>query len=103
MSRKKSEPIFTDDNPEWTKADFARAERLPPGTTMEELGKMLAARQRGRPKLANPKEGIYLRIDQDVIASYRRGGPGWQTRINADLRKAVKLPSPKRTKQRARG
>ena len=27
----------------------------------------------------------------DVVAAYRRTGDGWQTRINADLRKARKL------------
>jgi uncharacterized protein (DUF4415 family) len=34
MSRKSKEPVFDDDNPEWTKADFAKArppaEVLPP-------------------------------------------------------------------------
>jgi uncharacterized protein (DUF4415 family) len=48
-------------------------------------------RNRGRPKLENPKEAIKLRIDADVLQSYKRSGPGWQTRINADLRKARKL------------
>ena len=28
MSRKLKEPIFDDDNPEWTKADFAKARFL---------------------------------------------------------------------------
>jgi len=46
--------------------------------------------KRGRPPLAQPKEAIKLRIDQDILAAYRRTGSGWQTRINADLRKAAK-------------
>lgn len=46
--------------------------------------------KRGRPPLAQPKEAIKLRIDQDVLAAYRKTGSGWQTRINADLRKAAK-------------
>lgn len=47
--------------------------------------------RRGRPPLANPKEAVKLRLDADVLAAYRKSGDGWQTRINADLRKARKL------------
>jgi uncharacterized protein (DUF4415 family) len=46
--------------------------------------------KRGRPPLAQPKEAIKLRIDQDILTAYRKTGSGWQTRINADLRKAAK-------------
>lgn len=46
--------------------------------------------RRGRPPLAQPKEAIKLRIDQDILTAYRKTGSGWQTRINADLRKAAK-------------
>jgi uncharacterized protein (DUF4415 family) len=47
--------------------------------------------RRGRPPLANPKQAVKLRLDADVLAAYRKTGEGWQTRINADLRKARKL------------
>ncbi|MCF8478563.1 MAG: BrnA antitoxin family protein [Pseudolabrys sp.] len=47
--------------------------------------------RRGRPPLPNPKQAVKLRIDADVLAAYRKTGVGWQTRINADLRKARKL------------
>lgn len=46
--------------------------------------------KRGRPPLEHPKEAIKLRIDREVLAAYRRTGSGWQTRINADLRKAAR-------------
>jgi uncharacterized protein (DUF4415 family) len=46
---------------------------------------------RGRPPLPNPKQAVKLRLDADVLAAYRKTGAGWQTRINADLRKARKL------------
>lgn len=46
--------------------------------------------RRGRPPLEYPKEAVKLRLDHDVLAAYRRIGKGWQTRINADLRKAAK-------------
>jgi uncharacterized protein (DUF4415 family) len=48
-------------------------------------------RRMGRPPLESPKIAIKLRLDQDVIERFRAGGPGWQTRINAALRKAAGL------------
>jgi uncharacterized protein (DUF4415 family) len=45
---------------------------------------MRARGQRG-PQKAPIKERVTLRLDHDVVESYRAGGPGWQTRINADL------------------
>jgi uncharacterized protein (DUF4415 family) len=47
--------------------------------------------RRGRPPLESPKQAVKLRLDADVLAAYRKTGDGWQTRINADLRKARKL------------
>jgi uncharacterized protein (DUF4415 family) len=47
--------------------------------------------RRGRPPLPDPKQAVKLRLDADVLAAYRKTGAGWQTRINADLRKARKL------------
>lgn len=90
MPRKKNEPVFDDDNPEWTEADFARAKKYPPGTRLKDIVEEIV-RSRGRPKLDKPKEAIKLRLDADVLEAYRKTGDGWQTRINADLRKARKL------------
>jgi uncharacterized protein (DUF4415 family) len=50
---------------------------------------------RGRPKSKAPKRAVSLRLDDDVVAYFRRGGRGWQSRINAALRKAAKLPKEK--------
>ena len=47
--------------------------------------------RRGRPKSANPKEAVNLRLDVDVLEFFRNTGPGWQTRINEALRKAAGL------------
>ncbi len=33
-----------------------------------------------------PKKSIALRVDQDVLAFYKSGGRGYQTRMNAALR-----------------
>jgi uncharacterized protein (DUF4415 family) len=48
--------------------------------------------KRGRPKAKRTKRAVSLRLDPDILAHFRRGGPGWQSRINATLRKAAKLP-----------
>lgn len=34
---------------------------------------------------------VTLRLDRDVLGRFREGGPGWQARINAALRKAAGL------------
>lgn len=45
----------------------------------------------GRPRSENPKVAVSLRLDRDVIDSFRKRGPGWQTRVNEALRKASGL------------
>ena len=61
-----------------------------------------APRQRqadwGNLKIAwpQPKQAISLRIDQDVLAWFRHGGPGYQTRMNAVLRAFVDAQPGKR-------
>jgi uncharacterized protein (DUF4415 family) len=37
------------------------------------------------------KEMVSLRIDQEVLEHFQSGGPGWQDRVNAALRKAAGL------------
>jgi uncharacterized protein (DUF4415 family) len=75
------QPHEYDEAPEWTAEDFARAE-------IREGDKII---RRGRPPLPSPKQAVKLRLDADVLAAYRKTGTGWQTRINADLRKARRL------------
>jgi uncharacterized protein (DUF4415 family) len=43
---------------------------------------------RGRPTLEKPKKQVTLRLDADVVESFRAEGAGWQSQINATLRKA---------------
>ena len=80
--------IFDDDNPEWTEEDFARAR---PVTEFPELMAALYPK-RGRPKGStkpDAKSQVSLRLDRDVIAHFRSTGPGWQSRINATLRREL--------------
>ena len=46
-------------------------------------------RRIGRPVKADPKVSVTLRLDRDVIDRFRSKGPGWQTRINAALKKSL--------------
>jgi len=53
-------------------------------------GKTLRRRGRRRPPLVAPKKLVSLRLDQDVIDRFRAGGPGWQSCINAALRRHLR-------------
>ena len=43
------------------------------------------------PAIPGARELVSLRIDQDVLAHFQEGGPGWQDRVNEALRKAADL------------
>lgn len=62
------------DNPPWSE---------------EMLGPPVVKRGRG-PQRAPTKVSTTLRLDSDVLAYFRAGGRGYQTQINAELRKVVK-------------
>jgi uncharacterized protein (DUF4415 family) len=77
--------IDPDEVPNLDRDWFERAE-------IREGGRLIrAARPAGRPKKIDPKEAVNIRLDPDVVAHFRAGGPGWQSRINAALRKAAGL------------
>jgi uncharacterized protein (DUF4415 family) len=79
------------ENPEWTKADFARAkgpESLPPEVLAAFPRTAEAVRRRGKQK-SPVKHAVSLRLDQTVIDHFRATGSGWQSRINETLKKAI--------------
>jgi len=78
-----TELVDPDDAPELTDAMLADAEVFE--------GDRFVRRGPGRPKAAVTKEAINVRLDPDVLARLREGGPGWQSRINAILREALGL------------
>jgi uncharacterized protein (DUF4415 family) len=51
------------------------------------VGDTLIRRGRGRPPLGTPKKLVSLRLNEDAIDRFQAGGPGWQSRVNAALRK----------------
>jgi len=77
--------VFDTDNPEWTKADFARAQQ---GDDIPAHIRAAFPKTRGRPAGSN-KQLVSLRLDRDVLEKFRATGPGWQSRINEVLKAAV--------------
>ncbi|HEV2101102.1 MAG TPA: BrnA antitoxin family protein [Stellaceae bacterium] len=78
-----------DDNPEWTKEDFAAARpaaEILPEFIGENAAQTLTRRGRGRPRKLDKKVNQTLRLDADVLEAYRQQGKGWQRRINEVLR-----------------
>ena len=68
-----------EDAPELTDEQLAEAD-------LHEGGKLI---RRGRPPSETRKQPVKIRLDPDLLAALRAAGPGWQTRLNALLRKAV--------------
>jgi uncharacterized protein (DUF4415 family) len=58
--------------------------REPPELTEEILSRAVV-KKGGRPRSANPRRLITIRLPEDVIARWRATGPGWQTRMAARL------------------
>ena len=87
MASRRPVDLTDPDNPEWTEADFARAQG-PETLSAVELAAFPRTRVRGRQK-APTKQPVSLRVDPDVLAFFRATGPGWQARMNDALRKAM--------------
>lgn len=82
MPRRK---IDRDDNPVWTREDFARAR------SASELPAHIRAafpKTRG-PQKAPTKIPVSIRLSPEVLQHFKSGGPGWQGRINEVLLKAT--------------
>ena len=91
MVRKTSPRIISTDadNPEWTAEDFTRAKPAKdvlPETIYEAINRHRG--QRG-PQKVPVKKSVTVRLDPDIIDYYKAGGPGWQGRLNADLRQKI--------------
>ncbi len=90
---------------DWTrvKRENARGAAIPyePGegpydpndpASVREFFSTAVVRRRGQrgPQKAPTKQKITLRLTREVVAHYRSTGPGWQTRIDETLLKAIK-------------
>lgn len=75
------------DSPEWTKKDFAKAKPF-----AEALPDLAASIRKGRgPNKAPTKKLVTIRLSGSVIEKYKSGGQGWQSRIDADLKRINKI------------
>jgi uncharacterized protein (DUF4415 family) len=95
MSRKLKEPVLDDDNHEWTKADFAAATKFPRGLRLKDLkpGELERLVRKRGPQRAPTKIPVSIRLSPEVVKHFKARGPGWQSRIDAALRKIVKRAS----------
>ena len=75
------------DNPELTRKDFAKARPF-----SEALPDLAASIRKGRgPNKAPTKKLVSLRLSGQVLEAYKAKGPGWQSRIDEDLRRINKI------------
>lgn len=83
----KQEWVDPDDPPEWEDHHFDHARFSIGGKVIREATGTWT--KPGRPLSENPKKQVTLRLDPDVIEKFRATGKGWQSRINAELRKVL--------------
>lgn len=86
-TKKVNKPVVDKENPEWTKADFARA--VPFSGLPSDLQRVLSNRTRG-PQKEPKKVAVSIRLSPDVVKAFRDSGAGWQTRVDEILRAHIK-------------
>ncbi len=73
------------DAPEWSDDNWSRAR---PAVEVDPELVAYSRRTRGKQK-APTKVPVYIRLDADIVAHFRQGGRGWQTRLNDALRTSL--------------
>ena len=73
------------DNPEITNAQIAGRQTF--ADAFPDLAESLK-RSRGRPKLANAKEAVTLRLDPEIVERFKAGGDDWRSRMAKALKDA---------------
>jgi uncharacterized protein (DUF4415 family) len=83
--------VLDQDNPEWTRADFAKATKFPAGVRLKDLKPSDLAKLVGKrgPQKAPTKIPVSIRLSPEVVKHFKAKGPGWQSRIDTALRKIV--------------
>lgn len=80
-----SQKRIVDDNPEWTKEDFAKAKPF-----AEVFPELAATIRRGRgPSKTPTKVPVSIRLSPEVVAYFKAKGPGWQSQIDEVLLKVA--------------
>ncbi|HHW4681343.1 MAG TPA: BrnA antitoxin family protein [Xylella taiwanensis] len=70
---------------EWFAKAKPASEVLPP----EMYATLATKRPRGRPKVDETKVFTAIRLDADLLETFKATGKGWQTRVNAALRQFI--------------
>ncbi len=96
MAKVKEPEFGTPDveNPMWTEDDFAQA------VPFTEVARQMGWKITGRPRKVVTKVPTNLRLDPEIVAYFKSGGEGWQTRINAVLAKHVKAANAAATRKK---
>ena len=88
MNKRLAKPVpalIDAENPEWTQERFDQA------VNFEALPASLQAKLRHRgPQRSPTKVQTAIRFDREVIDHFKAAGPGWQTRMNDALKKAIR-------------
>ena len=91
MNSKLKSELVDDVNPEWTARDFSKTK--PASSVLGQIFSPAVAtemlKSRGRPRVAEPRARINMRIDPHLLNALRSTGKGWQTRVHAVLSEAV--------------
>lgn len=86
---KTSEWIDPDDIPELGPEFFAKAKKMVNGKPATDAEFEAAKKRMGRPPAEVKRPTLNMRIDPDVLEALKASGRGWQTRVNAILRREV--------------
>jgi len=85
---KKPDPYMIDDeNRPLTDEEIKRLR--PAGEVFAERGLPLPSGP-GRPVSGTGKKQVTLRLDNEIVDFFKAEGPGWQTRLNAELAAVVR-------------
>ena len=94
MSRKTKQSAV-DENPEWTRAEFAKAAKFPAGVRLKDIKPNQLASMVGKrgPQKTPTKIPVSIRLSPEVVKHFKSTGPGWQSRIDTALRRMIKKAS----------
>lgn len=79
--------MISKDNPEWTDEMFKASLRM--RDLPDALQKKLRRPGERGPQRSPKKVQTAIRYDASILEHFKAAGPGWQTRINNALKKAI--------------
>jgi len=85
MPHKPNPELMDQTAPQATDAWFARArsaQDVLPSLLGDAAAQEMLKPKRVRPPSIAPKEHVNIRLDADIVQSFRRTGDGWPTRLN---------------------